>query len=144
MRIATPARVRIVLRWIQVLHSFDPFFKQAGEFRFVAIVTAHGSPPRITMLPEFGHYSIGGGVAQSRIDLGAVLFEDAVNTALTIEITGEELDLLSRNEQLPAYRRTFNGDPSAWVGWYGPGDDAPGRDPESLGSWRVCYVIETA
>jgi hypothetical protein len=139
-----PARVRVTLRWIEILESFDPFFKKNGEFRFVAIVTAHGGAPRVTMLPEMGHISIGTAIGHNRALFDEVLFDDVVDGALTVDITGEEVDMLSRNEQLPAYRRTLQGDSAGWRGRYGPGDETPGHDPESLGSWRLCYDIELA
>ena len=37
---AAPERIRIILRWIQVLETHEPFFKKSGEFRFVATVSA--------------------------------------------------------------------------------------------------------
>lgn len=137
-----PERIRVVLRWIQVLESHEPFFKKAGEFRFVATVDAGAGRVVRKTLPESGHLTISGSFAQNKVTFETVLFEDEVSDGLTIEITGEEIDLLTRNEQLPAYRRTFSGDPEAWIGLYGPGDETPGEDPENLGSWRVCYVIE--
>ncbi|HUF13476.1 MAG TPA: hypothetical protein VMN78_10280 [Longimicrobiales bacterium] len=142
---ATPERIRIVLRWIQVLETHEPFFKKAGEFRFVATVSA-GENGRVvkTPLPQKGYLSISSSFAQNKITFDQLLFEDEVADSLTIEIAGEEVDLLSKNDQLPSYRRSFSGKPSSWIGWYGPGDDTPGDDPENLKSWRVCYVIEAA
>ena len=142
---ATPERIRVVLRWIQVLETHEPFFKKAGEFRFVATVSA-GENGRVvkTTLPEKGYLSISSSFAQNKVTFDQTLFEDEVGNALTIAIAGEEVDMLSKNDQLPAYRRSFSGSPSSWIGWYGPGDDTPGDDPENLKSWRVCYVIEAA
>jgi hypothetical protein len=137
-------RLRVTLRWIDILQTFDPFFKTKGEFRFVAIVTAHGHPPVVTMLPEMGHISIGSALGENRITFDTLLFDGPVDAALTVDITGEEVDMLSRNEQLPPYRRTFHGDPTAWIGRQAPGDETPGHDPENLRSWRLCYDIEAA
>jgi hypothetical protein len=135
-------RIRVTLRWIEILASLEPFFDDTGEFRFVAIVTAHGRPPRVTMIPEMGHIPIASAIGRNRIELGTILFDDLATHALTVDIGGEEVDLLTPNERLPAYRRTFRGDPETWLGRYAPGDETPGRDPESLGAWRLCYDIE--
>lgn len=142
---AAPERIRIVLRWIQVLETHEPFFKKAGEFRFVATVSA-GDDGRVikTRLPEKGYISISSSFAQNKVTFDQILFEGEVRDGLTIEISGEEVDLLSKNDQLPSYRRSFTGSASSWIGWYGPGDDTPGSDPENLKSWRVCYIIEAA
>lgn len=142
---AAPERIRVILRWIQVLETHEPFFKKAGEFRFVATIGA-GENGRVTKthLPEKGHLTISSSFAQNKVTFDKVLFEDDVRDSLTIEVTGEEVDLLTKNDQLPTYRREFSGSPEAWIGWYGPGDDTPGEDPENLKSWRLCYVIEKA
>lgn len=142
---AAPERIRVILRWIQVLETHEPFFKKSGEFRFVATVSA-GENGRIVKshLPEKGHLSISSSFAQNKITFDKIIWEDDVADFLSIQIAGEEVDLLSKNDQLPVYQRTFAGRPQSWIGWYGPGDDTPGEDPENLKSWRVCYVIEAA
>lgn len=140
-----PERVRVVLRWIQVLETHEPFYKKSGEFRFVATVSAGADGAVVkSLLPEKGHLSISSSFAQNKVTFDKILFEDTVADTLTVEITGEEVDLLSKNDQLPAYSRTFTGGPQSFIGWYGPGDDTPGEDPENMKSWRVCYVIEAA
>ena len=136
--------LRVTLRWIDILQTFDPFFKKTGEFRFVAIVTAHGHAPVVTMLPEMGHIAVRSAIGENRIAFDTVLFDGPVQSALTVDITGEEVDMISRNEQLPAYRRTFRGDPATWIGRHAPGDETPGHDPGNLRSWRLCYDIEAA
>ena len=145
MTIASPERIRVVLRWIQVLETHEPFFKKAGEFRFVATISA-GENGRVAKvhLPEKGYLTISSSFAQNKVTFDQVLFQGEVRDFLSIEIAGEEVDLLSKNDQLPPYRRVFSGAPSSWIGWYGPGDDTPCDDPENLKSWRVCYVIEAA
>jgi hypothetical protein len=47
-----------------------------------------------------------------------------VEDHLVVELNGEELDTLTKNDQLDSYRREFRGRPSSWIGWYGPGDDS--------------------
>jgi hypothetical protein len=61
-----------------------------------------------------------------------------------VELMGEELDMLSANDQLDRYERSFAGAPGTWLGVYGPGDDEPTDDPENMSNWRVNYVIERA
>lgn len=134
-------RVRVVLRWIQILDTKEPFFKKAGEFRFVTRVTGTGAPVE-KKIPEKGHLSISESFMQNKVTFDTVIFEGEVDEELSIVIQGEEIDLLSKNDQLPPYRREFVGAPTEWIGWYGPGDETPGDDPENMEAWRVCYRIE--
>jgi hypothetical protein len=142
-------RVRVILRWIQILDTMEPAWKEKGEFRFTARVsTENGGIVRESRFPEQGHYDISDHPAWNKVVMNRVLFEDAVQDHLLVELNGEELDTFSRNDQLDAYRREFRGNPSSWFGWYGPGDDTSAEinpaDPENMSNWRVAYVIEPA
>ena len=56
---------------------------------------------------------------------------------------GEEVDLLTGNEQLQPYERAFRGHPDGWVGSYTPWDEAgPEGDPERRAQWRLGYRVQ--
>jgi hypothetical protein len=143
-------RIRVVLRWIQILDKMEPAWKEKGEFRFTARITSEneGGIVREMRFPEQGHYDISDHPAWNKVVLNRVLFEGAVQDHLVVDLRGEELDTLTANDQLDHYRREFRGDPTSWIGWYGPGDDTAQEvntaDPENMSNWRVCYVIEAA
>jgi hypothetical protein len=144
------SRIRVVLRWIQILDNMEPVWKEKGEFRFTARVSSEnaGGFVRELRFPESGHYDISDHPAWNKVVLNRTLFEGDVSDHLVVELNGEELDTLTANDQLDAYRREFRGAPSGWLGWYGPGDDTSAEvnpaDPENMSNWRVCYVIEAA
>jgi hypothetical protein len=143
-------RVRVILRWIQILDTMEPAWKEKGEFRFTARVSTEngGGIVRESKYPEQGHYDISDHPAWNKVVMNRVLFEDAVQDHLLVELRGEELDTFSANDHLDTYRREFRGDPTSWFGWYGPGDDTSAEinpaDPENMSNWRVAYVIEPA
>jgi hypothetical protein len=143
-------RVRVILRWIQILDTMEPAWKEKGEFRFTARVSTEngGGIVRESRYPEQGHYDISDHPAWNKVVMNRVLFEDAVQDHLLVELRGEELDTFSANDHLDTYRREFRGDPTSWFGWYGPGDDTSAEinpaDPENMSNWRVAYVIEPA
>lgn len=141
---AAPKRIRVVLRWIQILDIKEAFFKKTGQFRFVSTVSGGQDGPVTTNLPENGHLTVSDSFAQNRITFDTVIFEGTAGDDMGVEIRGEEVDRFSKNDPLPVYRREFSGDPSSWVGWYGPGDEEPTEEKENLGDWRVCYEIEDA
>jgi hypothetical protein len=140
-------RIRVTLRWIQILDNLEPFYKERGEFRFSASITSDDRPPQITRFPTEGYYEISDHPAWNKLNLDKVLFEGEVENELTVELLGEELDRLSPHDQLDHYKRTFSGPPSSWLGRYGPGAfdaDPSSSDPENMSNWRVSYVIERA
>lgn len=136
-------RIRVTLLWVQILDKLEPFYKEKGEFRFKARVSSNnrGGITKEHILPEDGYYEISDHPAWNKVVLNKVLFEGEVDDHLVLELTGEELDTVSANDRLDTYSRVFQGDPSTWLGWYGPGDEKPG-DLENLSNWRVCYEIE--
>jgi hypothetical protein len=144
------SRIRVVLRWIQILDTLEPAWKEKGEFRFTSRVSSEnaGGVVKEMRFPEQGHYEISDHPAWNKVVMNRNIFEGEVSDHLVVELLGEELDTLSANDHLDTYRREFRGEPSAWFGWYGPGDDTTqevnSADPENMSNWRVCYVIEQA
>lgn len=139
-------RIRIVLKWVQILDNLEPAFKEAGEFRFRIRVSSRnrGGIEEETWLPrEKKYYKIMDNPAWNKKELDQVVFEGEVDDHLEIELDGEELDFLSPNDQLDSYRRVFEGSPSDWIGAYFPGDEGA-DDPERLTNWKVCYEIQRA
>jgi hypothetical protein len=137
-------RVKITLRYIQILDNLEPFYKERGEFRFSARVTADGTPHE-SRFPKEGYYEISDHPAWNKLNLDRVLYDGPVAGTLVVELMGEELDFMSANDQLDHYRREFGGNPSEWFGEYGPGEfevDIHPDDPENMSNWRVSYVIE--
>jgi hypothetical protein len=136
-------RLKVTLQWIQILDKLEPFYKERGEFRFTARVTGDALTQETRFPPE-GFYEISDDPAWNRLNLDSVIYEGNVNTALTVELLGEELDKLTPNDQLDLYRREFRGDPASFVGTYIPGEDTTVIDPENMSNWRVAYTIERA
>ena len=135
--------LRVTLRWIQILDNLEPFYKERGEFRFTARVTGDGQVQE-KRFPQEGHYEISDHPAWNKLNLDRVVFEGDVANELIVEFKGEELDFLSKNDQLDDYKRVFSGDPSTFIGEYVPGDEGRTTDPENMSNWRVAYVIERA
>ncbi len=139
----TGQRVRVILRWIQVKDTLDPFWKGKGQFRFWSKV-AHGDEEQELRFPEKGQYSISDHPRFSKIDkLDKVLWDGEVSGPLRVEIFGEEVDRWSKNDPLDTYVRTFEGDPATWVGRHQPGDEGS-ADPENMKLWRISYDVELA
>ncbi len=139
-------RVKVTLRYVQILDKLEPFYKERGEFRFSARVTADGKSVE-SKFPKEGYYEISDHPAWNKLNLDRVLYEGPVENDLVVEIMGEELDFMSANDQLDHYKREFSGPPAEWVGEYGPGEfdvDVDPDDPENMSNWRVSYIIETA
>jgi hypothetical protein len=144
----TGSRIRVVLRWIQILDTMEPAWKEKGEFRFTTRVATEngGGFVQEMKFPEKGHYDISDHPAWNKVILNRTIFEGSVADHLVVELRGEELDTFSANDHLDLYRREFRGTPDQWIGWYGPGDDSAAdinpADPENMSNWRVCYVVE--
>lgn len=145
----TPARIRVTLRWIQILDKMEPVWKETGEFRFQARVSTAGQV-RECHFPEKGHYEISDHPAWNKVVLNRVIYDGPAGDAMTVELMGEELDTFTADDRLDHYRREFTGAPESWYGWYGPGEDVPANvsrrseDPEMMDKWRVCYIIQPA
>jgi hypothetical protein len=133
-------RIKVVLRWIQILDKMEPFFKETGEFVFQARVES-GSQVDELRFPEEGYYAISDKPGWNRLEkLNKVLFDGVPSDRMVVELMGEELDKFTANDQLDHYRREFTGSPDQWIGHYEPVDEGS-VDPENMKSWRVCYDI---
>jgi hypothetical protein len=137
-------RIRVTLRWLQILDNLEPFFKDKGEFVFWSkvITDNHGGNVQETRMPLKGHYSISDRPRWNRLkNLDKVLFEGEVSDHLVVELRGEELDQFSANDQLDTYRRTFTGPIGKHIAVIQPGDEGS-DDPENMSNWRIGYEIE--
>lgn len=137
--------VRFVLDWIEITDSMD--LDSVGEFRFLCRVRSdlrgvlHDTP-----LPEEGTVSISEKASKNHLGpLDLVLYQGQVEEgeSITLEITGEEVDLFSPNDPLEYYERVFTGDPSGWYGMYTPWDEGQ-NDLELRAQWRLGYHVEGA
>ena len=133
-------RIQVVLRWIQILDKLEPFYKETGEFVFRSKVESAGKLEEYRF-PEEGFYAISDKPGWNRLEkLNKVLFDGVPGESLVVELSGEELDQLSANDQLDHYRREFHGNVADWIGHYEPVDEGS-TDPENMKLWRVCYDI---
>lgn len=145
----TGGRIKVTLRWIQILDKMEPAWKEKGEFRFQTRVSTAGQS-REFHFPETGHYEISDHPAWNKVVMNRVIYEGPASDTLKIELMGEELDSFTSNDLLDHYTREFTGAPETWYGWYGPGEDVPpgvhvkSTDPEMMDKWRVCYMIQPA
>jgi hypothetical protein len=132
-------RIRVTLRWVQILDNKEPFYKERGEFFFRARVKGDGKEQE-TRIPQDGYFEISDHPSWNKVNLDRVLFDGPVGSRLAIELIGEEVDMSSPNDRLELYKRVFAGDSAAWLGEHSPHDED--EDPENLKDWRVCYRIE--
>jgi len=135
------ARIRVTLRWVQIMDSKEPFYKERGEFFFRARVQGDGAAQE-TRIPQEGQFEISDHPSWNKVNFDRVIFDGPVSGSLSIELIGEEVDTTSRNDMLEVYKRTFTGDPGSWLGEHSPHDED--EDPENLKDWRICYRIERA
>lgn len=141
-------RVRVILRWIQILDDREPFWQERGEFRFWSRIASDAEQDaQEHRFPETTTWSISDNPAWNKKQLDRVLFEGEVQDRLVVELFGEEIDPM-QSDPLDEYRREFRGPASAIVGRYGPGPDTPEDDPtvdlEKMQYWGICYDIEPA
>lgn len=135
------ARVRVILRWIQIKDNKEAVWDDEGEFRFRSRVTT-GGQTRELEFPEQGYWSISDHPRRNKVDkIDKILYEGAVGDSMLVELSGVELDQMSANEELTPYRREYKGDPKSWAGRHQPTDEGS-SDPENMPDWRICYDIE--
>ena len=140
-------RIRVTLRWVQILDIMESAWEEVGEFRFQTRVATPAEVQEFHF-PETGHYEISDHPAWNKLQLDRVIYEGPAAEPMVVELMGEEIDTLSANDLLDHYRREFTGSPDTWFGWYGPGEDVPpgmykrSEDPEMMEKWRVCYIIQ--
>ena len=137
------ARIRVTLKSIKILDDLDPFYKETGEFRFRSRVSSESGEgfEHETRFPEEGHYSLSDKPGWNYVTLNKILYEGDADNHLVVELFGEELDLLSANDQLDHYKREHRGPLDDWVGLYEPADEGS-TDPEAMSNWRISYSIE--
>ncbi len=148
---ASGERIKVTVRWVQILDNLEPAFKEKGEFVFKSVVSSDnlGGVRTESRYPATGHISISDQPVFNREIIKWVIFEGEVTDHLAIELIGEELDTFSANDFLDPYRREFRGPVSEWVGTYGPGEDisegdSGEDDPEMMSNWRVNIFIDKA
>ena len=136
-------RVRVILRWIQILESLDTDEEGEFVFKFRVYTRNGGGQIQETRFPEEGHLSIHESRASNRIDhINKVIFDGMVQDHLKVEAQGEEIDRFSDNDFLELYAREFTGPVAGFAGRHVPGDEGS-VDPENLHNWRLCYDVET-
>jgi hypothetical protein len=134
--------VKVVLDKIRILNDRDPIWKGKGEIKFTCIAVPDNDKTRsqVTNLPSSGVYHVSDKAGKNDIQVGATIFDGTVKSrALSIGITGKEIDLFDPDDDLARYHRTFSGDPSTWVGQYSPFDEY--LDKEDVGEWQLWYRI---
>lgn len=143
MEAGPETRVRVILRWIQIKDTLEPFYKDHGEFFFRTRVTS-GNRTTEHRLPEKGHWEISDHPRFNKVDkLDVVIFDGPAGDEMVVELFGEEIDQFKPNDHLEEYRKEFTGDPANWAGRQAPGDEGS-TDPENMSNWRVCYDIEVS
>ena len=137
------ARIRVTLRWIKILDTLEPFFKETGEFRFRSRVSSESGEgfSHETRFPEEGHYSLSDKPGYNYVTLNKTLFEGDVDDHLVVELYGEEIDVMSANDELDHYKREHRGSVDDWAQLYEPADEGS-ADPEAMTNWRISYLIE--
>lgn len=137
--------IRVTLRYVEILDSKDLDGEGEFVFEFTGSVPDRSEEQSIR-IPESGHMSISDHPAMRKVTMNKVIFDGEVEDGETfvLEGKGTELDRLSANDELTAYRREFTGDVDEWLGSYSPWDEgsAHDTDPEQLGDWRISYSIE--
>jgi hypothetical protein len=139
-------RIRVILRMIQILDNLEPAWEDEGEFRFHVKVSSRnkgGWTEEFTLPRKKKFYRISDNPAWNRRRLDEVLFEGEVEDHFELEIRGEEIDLLSANDELDTYHRVWEGPPQDWIGHYRPGDEGS-DDPERMSNWWAYIEIEEA
>jgi hypothetical protein len=137
-------RIRVILRWIQVTDIHEAPGDQEGEFRFRSRVATGDEANELQFPTPPSYWTFRDDPRFNKMDkIDKVLFEGEAGDSLVVELSGEELDLLSANDQLEPYRKEFTGPVSSWLGRYQPTDEGVG-DPENLKDWRICYDVELA
>lgn len=136
-------RIKVTLRWLQILDKKEPIFKETGEFVFTTRISTKDMVQE-ARLPEEGHYNVTDHPRWNTLKhLNKVLFEGEPGETLTVEMFGTELDRFTEDDHLEPYKRVFDGPVEAWLGRHQPRDEGS-DDPENLSDWRIAYDIERA
>jgi hypothetical protein len=136
-------RVRVILRWVQIKDILEPSYETHGEFRFHSRVSS-GDTVVETRIPETGHWTISENPRFNKVSgIDKVIFDGVAGDSLVVELTGEEIDRFSANDQLDQYRRVFVGPAESWAGTQAPGNEGL-ADPENMTLWRLGYEVEVS
>ena len=122
--------MRVTLRWIEIVNTGEPVWKDRGQFLFVARISADTVTEQ--RFPDSGSYEITDQPPWNRVVLNRCIYEGNAVDRLLVELKGEVSDLPAAADPLEDYRREFTGAPVEWIGSY----------EESMRNWRVCYTIE--
>jgi len=141
------SRIRVTLEKVQILDDKEPWFKGRGDFVFRSTVDFNQDAGRRhqVRMPERGVVKISDKPGRNVRELDVCVFDGYLTDAdrMTFSVQPVEQDWLDPDDKLTRFRRAFDGPPESWVGRYGPGDEAPGADSESLPDWKVWYRIES-
>lgn len=135
-------RIKVILDKIQIMNDHDPCIKGMGELTFTAVVVPDDDPSRkqVTRLPSEGVYKVSDKPGKNSLNIGVILFDGLVkHRALSISISGKEIDLFDPDDELNRYHRIFSGDPETWYGQYSPTDEY--LDRENVGDWALWFRI---
>lgn len=137
--------IRVTVSYVEVLDRKD--LDEHGEFVFDFKVSVPGRGlEQATRVPEDGHLAISDHPSMNKVTLNTRIFEGEVDDgdSLVLEVTGTELDKMSKDDELTSYRRELTGPVSGWAGTYSPWDEGSvdASDPEQLGDWRLAYEVE--
>lgn len=138
-------RIKVILDKIRIMNDHDPCLKGKGELTFTAVVVPDNDESRkqVTRLPAKGVYEISDMPGENELRLDVAIFDGLVkNRALSISITGKEIDFFDPDDELNRYHRVFAGDPEKWYGQYYPTDEY--LDREDVGDWALWYRIVRA
>ena len=137
-------KVRVVLEQIQIDDDLEPFFKGKGEFCFYARAWTpeNGGILKEMKLPEKGHFHLSDQPGSNEVRLDTVLFDDWVESRLTIRVGGVELDTFDPDDRLTPFTHVFRGNPSDWFGAYTPTGEAV--DAQDVGGWKLWFRVEPA
>ncbi len=135
-------RIKIILEKIHILDDREPFYKGKGEFRFYSKVFSpdNGGLSQTNKFPNDGHFKLGDKAGENEVQINQVIFDDFVESLLSIQIGGQELDTLDPDDQLCTYKRIFKGKTEEWIGNYANHDGD--MNIESPGGWKVWYRVE--
>jgi hypothetical protein len=140
------SRIRVLLNQLEVIHDHDPCLQGRGELSIAASVRFNESPTRVhrTRVPPEGIQKMGDRSGYNLYRLDVCLFDGFVTATdnMTIELAPVEHDILTPDDALAVYRRTFSFPPELWPGTYSR-DDEGSKDQERLHDWRVWYRIES-
>lgn len=137
--------IRVTVSYVEILDRKD--LDEYGEFvfEFKGSIPGRGLE-QITRIPKSGHLAISDHPSMNKVSLNTEIFDGMVEEGdtLVLEATGTELDKLSADDELNAYRRELTGAIDDWAGSYSPWDEGTGHssDPEQLGDWRLSLEVE--